>query len=629
MKDQNLINENELYLVDGSEIDKYTFTATAGQNTFTIPFEFDGSSSLTLYYNGVMMKEDDNYTIADKVITLVDWTAEEGDYLTVMGIQGAAAIDFAKDADKYMAQMENKATEVKADLTSTATTAKNDITSTVSSSKTEINNIITTGKNDLNSLIDTLPDNWDSVMDKNSANTMGANGKITMDNSYVPSGDNDIITKKYVNNYIEENSYQVGDTLTTARTNLGDDWLLCNGTFIDNSVEVYNLLPKEDYLTLSSNKYYDTIQDQSNKATKLIVRDGYYFRNNGSYSTNWKGPFVSFNNNNSYYKYQVKFYDIIKNNNYWYFSNFSNSSSSSDASTSTGKFVITKSNSYTMDNGQHYIVNTWGRLYNFDNKIYFVPKIKTSSQDAFDETNGLLVQEKSTYSTSVSTLIDNELYTLTSSDIDLTSQIFQLRDKFYFVSFAADSTNSSHTLLKLNNITNLNPFTYSTVKERVVELNKGNFGSNQSLIQFSYNRLKNKYYIFIGGFLNGTYCHYYFYSNDNINWNFKVVNNNTSELKGLIGNSYNTQGQGFGPIFSESYNLAYFGFKTAIYDLDNEKIIFLGDDQNYFPLSDHNLHHLQVPEGIIIENYFFPRYRRYLPTYSTADDSLYTYIKAK
>lgn len=231
MKDQNLINENELYLVDGSEIDKYTFTATAGQNTFTIPFEFDGSSSLTLYYNGVMMKENDNYTIAGNVITLVDWTAEEGDYITVMGIQGAAAIDFAKDADKYMKQMEDKAVEVKADLTSTATTAKNDITSTASTSKTEINAIISTGKNDLNNLISTLPDNWNNVMDKNSANVMGANGKITMNSSYVPSGDNDLVTMKYVS----ENSYKIGDTLTTARTDLGDDWLLCNGDTLNSS----------------------------------------------------------------------------------------------------------------------------------------------------------------------------------------------------------------------------------------------------------------------------------------------------------------------------------------------------------------------------------------------------------
>lgn len=241
MKDQNLINENELYLVDGSEIDKYTFTATAGQNTFTIPFEFDDSSSLTLYYNGVMMKENDNYTIVGNVITLVDWTAEEGDYITVMGIQGAAAIDFAKDADKYMKQMEDKAVEVKADLTATATTAKNDITSTASTSKTEINTIISTGKNDLNNLISTLPDNWNNVMDKNSANVMGANGKITMDSSYIPSSDNDLVTMKYVS----ENSYKVGDILTTARTDLGDDWLLCNGDVITQNTypELSQLLP--------------------------------------------------------------------------------------------------------------------------------------------------------------------------------------------------------------------------------------------------------------------------------------------------------------------------------------------------------------------------------------------------
>lgn len=146
--------------------------------------------------------------------------------------------------------MEDKATEVKADLASTATTAKNDITSTASTSKAEINTIISTGKNDLNNLISTLPDNWNNVMDKNSANVMGANGKITMDSSYAPSGDNDIITKKYVNNYIKENSYKVGDTLTTARTDLGEDWLLCNGASVDNSINIYNLLSTEDYSKL-------------------------------------------------------------------------------------------------------------------------------------------------------------------------------------------------------------------------------------------------------------------------------------------------------------------------------------------------------------------------------------------
>ena len=88
---QNLINDDELYLVQETEhvINKFTFTATAGQSTFTIPFDFDDSSALTVYYNGVMMKETDNYTVSGKVITLAGFTAEAGDYLTVMGIEGA------------------------------------------------------------------------------------------------------------------------------------------------------------------------------------------------------------------------------------------------------------------------------------------------------------------------------------------------------------------------------------------------------------------------------------------------------------------------------------------------------------------------------------------------------------
>lgn len=74
---------------------KYTFTVTdATQSTFTIPFDFNNDSgTLTAYYNGVMMKEKDNYTISNNTLTLVDWTAKKGDYLTVMGIEGAASVN--------------------------------------------------------------------------------------------------------------------------------------------------------------------------------------------------------------------------------------------------------------------------------------------------------------------------------------------------------------------------------------------------------------------------------------------------------------------------------------------------------------------------------------------------------
>lgn len=97
MVEQNKVNDDELYLVQEPEhvVNKFTFTATAGQSTFTIPFDFDNSSALTIYYNGIMMKEIDNYTVSGKVITLAGFTAEAGDYLTVMGIEGAAAIDLS------------------------------------------------------------------------------------------------------------------------------------------------------------------------------------------------------------------------------------------------------------------------------------------------------------------------------------------------------------------------------------------------------------------------------------------------------------------------------------------------------------------------------------------------------
>lgn len=164
---QNQINDNELYLVKETEhvVNKYTFTATAGQSTFTIPFDFEDSSALTLYYNGVMMKETDNYTISGKVITLVDFTAEADDYLTVMGIEGAIAINFDKEAKNAIKQ----------------------INTTKTNAITEINN-----------LVNTLPSDISSIMFINKINTMAANSKITMNNTYIPSKSGDVATKKYV-----------------------------------------------------------------------------------------------------------------------------------------------------------------------------------------------------------------------------------------------------------------------------------------------------------------------------------------------------------------------------------------------------------------------------------------------
>lgn len=170
-------------------INRFTFTATANQSTFTIPFDFGDSSALTVYYNGIMMKETDNYTVSGKVITLTGFTAEAGDYLTVMGIEGAVAIDYGKEAEEAIKQIQ-----------AVKTSAIN-----------EINTIKTDTINEINDVVAGLPQDLSSIMNTNKTNTMAANGKITMDSTYSPSANGDVATKKYV----DDSKHSIVGTSTT------------------------------------------------------------------------------------------------------------------------------------------------------------------------------------------------------------------------------------------------------------------------------------------------------------------------------------------------------------------------------------------------------------------------------
>lgn len=170
-------------------VNRFTFTATADQSTFTIPFDFEDSSALTLYYNGVMMKETDNYTVSGKVITLAGFTAEAGDYLIVMGIEGAAAIDFGDEATKAINQMNTAKTEAITEITNIKTTATS-----------EINTIKNKALAEVDAKIADLPQGSENIMYINKTNTMTSTGKITMNNAYTPSNDTDLATKKYVDN---------------------------------------------------------------------------------------------------------------------------------------------------------------------------------------------------------------------------------------------------------------------------------------------------------------------------------------------------------------------------------------------------------------------------------------------
>ena len=195
---------------------KFTFTATADQSTFTIPFDFEDSSALTVYYNGVMMKETDNYTVSGKVITLAGFTAEAGDYLTVMGIEGAAAIDFGQEAIDAIAQMNTAKSETITAINNIKSQASTEINTVKSQASTEINTVKSNAITEINNLVATLPSDTSSLMFLNKTNTMTANGKITMDSTYTPSANGDVATKQYVDNHVPDIDPPVGTSTNYA-----------------------------------------------------------------------------------------------------------------------------------------------------------------------------------------------------------------------------------------------------------------------------------------------------------------------------------------------------------------------------------------------------------------------------
>lgn len=142
--------------IAGKTINKYTFDVSADQTVFTIPFNFSDSSTLTLYYNGIMIQETENYTINGNTITLNGWKGEQGDFLTVMGIEGVAGINVDEDIVRIQTE--------------------------------------------LNKALEKINSSTENLIYKNKSNIMTKDGKITMDNTYIPTADMDLATKKYVDN---------------------------------------------------------------------------------------------------------------------------------------------------------------------------------------------------------------------------------------------------------------------------------------------------------------------------------------------------------------------------------------------------------------------------------------------
>ena len=74
MVKQGKVNNDEIYIVN-KEDDlpyKYSFTAQEGDTTFTFPFTVENPEDLNIFFNGILMTKNINYTIQDNKIKLLE-----------------------------------------------------------------------------------------------------------------------------------------------------------------------------------------------------------------------------------------------------------------------------------------------------------------------------------------------------------------------------------------------------------------------------------------------------------------------------------------------------------------------------------------------------------------------------
>lgn len=180
MVKQGKINNDEIYIIN-KEDDlpyKYNFIAQEGDSSFTFPFTVENPEDLNIFFNGLLMTKDINYTIQNNQIILIDFTTEANDNITILNIRGV--------------EPENYSSNLVADLQAIKNTAITEIDQKLAQLPEDMNELLRTTKN----------------------NIMSTNSKITMDSSYSPIATGDITTKKYVDQQIQNNKISKVSQLT-------------------------------------------------------------------------------------------------------------------------------------------------------------------------------------------------------------------------------------------------------------------------------------------------------------------------------------------------------------------------------------------------------------------------------
>lgn len=213
--------------VDGANLvapKKITLVATAGQTSFSIPFEYDSlSSNLTVYFNGILMKETDNYTVdtTNNTVNLAGFSAEANDVVTIMGLLGAQSIDFGQEAIDAINQINAAVAEAKEEIDGKVQTAFSQIDEKI---------------DEVSAFVDELPDDVSQLMSKNTNNTLASGCKITLTN-VTPSANGDVTTKLYVDNKTSGMATQtyVTNAINTATANIVTDVFKTGSTAPSNT----------------------------------------------------------------------------------------------------------------------------------------------------------------------------------------------------------------------------------------------------------------------------------------------------------------------------------------------------------------------------------------------------------
>lgn len=179
MVKQGKVNNDEIYIVN-KEDDlpyKYSFTAQEGDTSFTFPFTVENPEDLNIFFNGILMTKNINYTIQDNKIKLLDFAASANDSIIVLNIRGI-------EPEEYLSDIINDLQIIKNDTIQT------------------INNKMNELPKDMNEMLLT------------SKNNIMTTGKITMDSTYTPSATGDLTNKKYVDQQIQNNKISKISQLT-------------------------------------------------------------------------------------------------------------------------------------------------------------------------------------------------------------------------------------------------------------------------------------------------------------------------------------------------------------------------------------------------------------------------------